>query len=293
LAGGQMECDVDPEMTIRAVTQAYWGGAPARVFCAPRSKVPKTPRWDNAVPASCDNSVDVPFPDDVNLTEYFEYVNNAGTCRDYAGQRSGGWTFDGCNETGCQGAAAPLYGYPEGRTDVEGCCWWGRGVLQTSGVCNYGKLNFYMGKRAADEGRASIYPTIDFCKRPDLICDPNGPQDIRWSVGFFYWLYQVQTYEQRGWNYIAKLKEWVDAGMDTTDMSFLDGASGIVNRGCHDPPCEGSGEMHGKEFRRTSFVRVLEAMNLEQQAEDRALFCLPSMFFWGLLGLSLTANALQ
>ena len=21
-----------------------------------------------------------------------------------------------------------------GRTDVEGCCWWGRGVIQTSGV---------------------------------------------------------------------------------------------------------------------------------------------------------------
>ena len=36
------------------------------------------------------------------------------------------------------------------RTDVEGCCWWGRGVIQiqTTGVCNYGMLNYYLGKRA-------------------------------------------------------------------------------------------------------------------------------------------------
>lgn len=84
-----------------------------------------------------------------------------------------------------------------GRTDVEGCCWWGRGVIQTSGVwwafvwwmyasfymiiylitvnwstrfddtnSNFGKLNYFLGKRAADDGRESRYPDLDFCKDP-------------------------------------------------------------------------------------------------------------------------------
>ena len=39
------------------------------------------------------------------------------------------------------------------RTDVEGCCWCGRGVIQSTGVCNFGKLNFYISKMAKDEGR--------------------------------------------------------------------------------------------------------------------------------------------
>lgn len=30
------------------------------------------------------------------------------------------------------------------------------------------RLNFYMGKRAADEGRSSIYPSIDFCALPAM-----------------------------------------------------------------------------------------------------------------------------
>lgn len=51
-----------------------------------------------------------------------------------------------------------------GRTDVEGCCWWGRGVIQTTGICNFGKLNYYLGARASKEGRDSPYPDVDFCK---------------------------------------------------------------------------------------------------------------------------------
>lgn len=43
---------------------------------------------------------------------------------------------------------------------IDRCCWWGRGVIQTTGVCNYGKLNYYLGKAAADEGRDSRYPDI-------------------------------------------------------------------------------------------------------------------------------------
>jgi hypothetical protein len=45
-----MACDVDPGMEMRASTQAGWYGAPAKLFCAPKSKVPKAPRWDYTAP---------------------------------------------------------------------------------------------------------------------------------------------------------------------------------------------------------------------------------------------------
>ncbi len=41
-------------------------------------------------------------------------------------------------------------------------------VIQTSGICNFGKLNYFLGKRAHDEGRESRYPDIDFCKDPEV-----------------------------------------------------------------------------------------------------------------------------
>jgi len=49
-----------------------------------------------------------------------------------------------------------------------------------SGVCNFGMLNYYLGKRAADEGRDSRYPHIDFCKDPDAICNREEHSELKW-----------------------------------------------------------------------------------------------------------------
>lgn len=119
-----------------------------------------------------------------------------------------------------------------------------------------------MGKRAADEGRSSIYPSIDFCKNPNSICDPNSPAELKWVAGMFYWLNAVQPYNSGGWNYISELKKWVDNGMNTGDSSFINGASGIVNRGCHNPPNCGTGELHAGAKRAENFQKVLKAMGL-------------------------------
>ncbi len=37
-----MECEVDPLMEVRAVTNAKWYGAPGPYFCGPKSKYPTT-----------------------------------------------------------------------------------------------------------------------------------------------------------------------------------------------------------------------------------------------------------
>lgn len=268
LAGGRMACEVDPNMEMRASTQAGWYGAPAKLFCAPRSKVPKAPRWDYSDPW-CPQEGGYgyeaeKFTEDANLDAYFDYVNAGGSCRDYAGIKTGGWKFDGagCVNGACPGSDAPLFGVPEGRTDLEGCCWWGRGVIQTTGVCNFGKLNFYMGKRAAQEGRAAAYPNVDFCKNPGIICEAGGPPELKWVAGFFYWLNAVQPYSAGGWNYQEELVKWVDGGLNPSDNGFIDGASGIVNRGCHNPPHCGTGELHGGPDRIKNFNKVLRAMKL-------------------------------
>jgi len=262
LAGGSMACPVDNDMVIRAQTRAGWYGAPPQLFCAPRSKVPKAPRWDIGSPSWCNG--EGAFGDDVDLDTYFAYVNAGGGCQDFPGIKAGGWKFtgEGCTAQGCAGSPAPLFSQPEGRTDVEGCCWWGRGVIQTTGVCNYGKLNYYLGKRAADEGRRALFPQIDFCADPGSICADGAPPELKWIAGFFYWLNSVQPYTAAGWDFYEELKSFVDGGLNANDNSFIDGTSGIVNRGCHNPPNCGSGSLHGGQSRRNNFRTILTAMGL-------------------------------
>ena len=48
---------------------------------------------------------------------------------------------------------------------------------------NFGKLNYYLGKRAADEGRESRYPSVDFCKDPEVICASSEYKELKWVAG--------------------------------------------------------------------------------------------------------------
>ena len=93
-----MQCEVDPDMEMTATTQANWYGAPGPLFCGPRSKFPTVGYWDYSY--ICDYSWEDP-------PRY---------CTDYPGQKGGRPVND---EGGVPNA--------NGRTDVEGCCWWGRG----------------------------------------------------------------------------------------------------------------------------------------------------------------------
>lgn len=106
-------------------------------------------------------------------------------------------------------------------------------MIQTTGVCNFGKLNYYLGKRAADEGRQTRYGEIDFCRDPEAICSSTKFTELRWIAGMFYWMESVEKYDVGGWNYLDRLHKFVDGGR--VDRSFIDAVSGIVNRGCHNP----------------------------------------------------------
>lgn len=293
----EVQCEVDPDMVAIAQTGAGWYGAPPPLFCAPRSIIAEAPRWDPIAgwcpptsrsqfygPSTSTASVPAAVLD--KFPTYLDYVKNSidkipnegcasqgGCCMDVDNHRAGAWKS--C-PGGCKNDAKPdLVVGREARTDVEGCCWWGRGVIQTTGVCNFGKLNYFAGKRAADRGRSALYPTVDFCRDPGAICRSEF-SDLRWVAGFFYWLNDVQPYSARGRSYMDVLSTWVDAGANPADTTLVDMASGIVNRGCHDAPFDhgltnplsttpgvdpcGNGEVHAADKRRKNFAYIWQVL---------------------------------
>lgn len=120
-----------------------------------------------------------------------------------------------------------------GRTDVAGCCWWKRGALMTGGRCAFGKLNKYVGKEAADDRGIYVYPDIDFCSNPGVICDHVRTHELRWLIGFLDWSGRVQTYvdSNTGWSYMEELKKFSDNGM--VGDGFIDAVTNIVTKKCH------------------------------------------------------------
>jgi len=304
ISAEDLQCTVDPNMTAVAETSAGWYGAPGPLFCAPKSVVPTAPRWDYGgwcpyTGSSWNQAIAFASPfDTMSRREihygpgastanvppevlaakptYLEYVSGAvdrgtgeaclleGTCcMDVPNQKAGSWRS--CGPNGCPNGALPELG-TQPRTDVEGCCWWGRGAIQTTGICNFGKLNYFLGAKAVAKGKAALYPQVDFCRDPGAICRAEHP-DLKWVAGFFYWLNDVQTYDVRNGNYKATLRAWVDNGADPDDHSLVDFASGVVNRGCHDAPAEGSGgfdpcgngEVHAQDKRQKNFKHVWSA----------------------------------
>ena len=58
------------------------------------------------------------------------------------------------------------WGQPEGRTDLEGCCWWGRGVIQTTGTCEHGCIgsqSLLQSDRVLVELQETHGNDMDFC----------------------------------------------------------------------------------------------------------------------------------
>lgn len=115
---------------------------------------------------------------------------------------------------------------------------WGRGAFPrgSAGTCVIGRLNYFLGKRAHDEGRPARYPDLDLCKNPDAVCrgfydDQRTNAEIRWLMGLVYWITRVQTYEVDGWSYMRRLRRFVDGGL--SDALFLEDVSRIITRGCH------------------------------------------------------------
>ena len=247
-------CPRNDRMEVSALTHAKWYGAPAPVFAAPDAVLEErgllvnghAGRWTNSghcndVPESVDGSKQVWERDE---------------CKVYEGQMAGKFIWDGSSQE-----------------SVQGCGWWGRGVIQTTGRQNFGTLNHYMGRSHVDPDTIGqtidgvvveappenpLYAGLDFCSNPGLICSSEENREIKWIAGLFYWVTSVQAYPDEsgqygGWNYYDELKDYVDNGMNGNQ--FIDDVSGIVNRGCPDLTCD-TGPVHNVEERRANFKLV-------------------------------------
>merc|ERR1712226_1289860 len=71
------------------------------------------------------------------------------------------------------------------------------------------------------------------------------------------WVDSVQPYDVDGWNYLTELRKFVNDGL--TGDAFINSVSGIVNRGCHNPPC-GTGDLDGGPERAENFFKILKAL---------------------------------
>ncbi|KAL7439549.1 hypothetical protein ACHAXM_006766 [Skeletonema potamos] len=225
-------CPVDPAMTAIAETMVTWEGAPPPFECFPATDDNGTGSWDSTL--SC----------------------TAQGCSYYDGQVKGGIDPDSIPSSNSFG-----------RNNVEGCCWWGRGAFPrgSAGTCMIGKLNYYLGKRAYDDGRSSArYGELDFCKDPSAICrgyydDSEKNAEIRWMMGILYWIRNVQTYNKDGFSFIERLHQFVDS--DFSDPpDFFEDVSRIVSRGCHLKSC---GSVVSGDERKRIFEEVVLYFNAQ------------------------------
>ncbi|CAM4211003.1 Ig-like domain-containing protein [Vibrio agarivorans] len=259
-------CPRNDKMEVTAMTHAKWYGAPAPIFAAPDAVLEEqgllvnghVGRWD----------VSSPWCNPAEQPEEFDGSKQAWEreeCQIYEDQKSGQFIWDGSSQE-----------------SVQGCGWWGRGVIQTTGRQNFGTLNHYLGRSHIDPDTIGqtidgvtveappenpLYSDLDFCSNPGLICSSEENKEIKWIAGLFYWTTSVQDYPDEsgnypGWDYHNELKSYVDGGMIGTQ--FIDDVSGIVNRGCPDLTCE-TGEVHNVEERRANFVKVLQLLGLNPQ----------------------------
>ncbi|MGB0405129.1 MAG: hypothetical protein ACPGDB_02945, partial [Fusobacterium sp.] len=261
-------CPVDNTMEITATTNAKYYGAAGPLFTAPNSVLNelgllidnKPGRWEygshcNGTPAN---------------VEDFEEPTAQGwereECKVYKGQKAGSYVWDGSS-----------------KRSIEGCAWWGRGVIQTTGRENFGKLNHFLGRShvdpklyESDVDWAStkvkvqtppanpLYANMDLCSNPQFICSNTQNPELKWIAGLFYWINAMQTYSSSDypdWNYETELKKYVNNGL--VGDEFINAVSGVVNRGCPDKTCPVSGEVHGLGERKDNFIKVLNALNLE------------------------------
>lgn len=171
-------------------------------------------------------------------------------------------------ETGFWDAAKGLenetvpFANDKGRTDVEGCCFWGRGcLLSVKGTCLLGKLNYHIGaNKARREGKLeAMFPEVDFCLDPGQICAGLYSTKLRWVVGMYHWIEEVQSYNEDGFNYVEQLDKYV--GDNLEDPNFFLMVTRIHLFGCHLESC--SSEIPDMDARVRNFEKTLSVLNLQ------------------------------
>jgi hypothetical protein len=165
-----------------------------------------------------------------------------------------------------------------GRTDVEGCCWWGRGILMTRGTCSFGRINHYLGVNAVSMGYVNFYD-VDFCIYPEVVCNSPYSKDLRWAVGYVEWIDQVQTYNGTS-NYMDELDDLVISRFNQTNIDrFIDIVGWALTLSCSEASwrCDSSIDRKLIIERRDNFMMLLDVLDLYNLLPDEATTTLPAI----------------
>ena len=147
-----------------------------------------------------------------------------------------------------------------GRNDVEACCWWGRGSLKIRGTCLYGKLNHFIGKKAATDGRPAWFPDIDLCLEPGQICAGPASPALRWITGLYHWMENIQIYSEEDGNYKEQLFSYVNGNLNNED--FFNFATKLYVLNCVGESC-GDRVVTDIDDRLRAFETVLNIFNIQ------------------------------
>jgi hypothetical protein len=200
---------------------------------------------------TCDVDVDIQMTAVTSLNE--EMAPPAFYCKakDSATDFTGFWD----RSTGTLDETFP-FSNRKGRIDTAGCCWWGRGVLLTRGTCNFGRLNHFLGRKAAAQGFLN-FVDVDFCAYPEVVCRGEDSRNLRWSVGLFEWADTVQAYRDAtsGEEYLNALDTFVDGGFVNVH-GFIDLVGLALPFDCFEASCNAV-EARVREERRSVFQNIL------------------------------------
>merc|ERR1712066_856478 len=135
-------------------------------------------------------------------------------------------------------------------TATQGCCWWGRGAIQTTGPHNYKKLQDDVVSKVSD---------VDLCTNPEAICQHD---QLKWLGAMYYWASIVQNAAA----FESSLAAYVDTGFSDEGSvfggaSFNAGTGGVVNNGYW------SATPHGNTGRMTYFHEIISALQAAGMGE--------------------------
>jgi hypothetical protein len=158
-------------------------------------------------------------------------------------------------------------------TDSAGCCWWGRGPTQLTGVHNIKIFNIWLTDNSdilgtiQDENKVAT----SLCTNPGLICRTNSKTSngfsIVWLSSFSYWIFSVQE-SQYYFPQFQKYMKLLDKTnnkfpvQETTDLNKDSPASWPNGVGCQISGgkwCNGAAR---SDDRLCGFIRMLKKLDL-------------------------------
>lgn len=131
-------------------------------------------------------------------------------------------------------------------TPTEGCCWWGRGAIQTTGPHNYKMLQLDV------VSKIQSLSDVDLCRNPEAVCQNS---QLKFLGALYYWISVVQAAPAFG----TSLHNFVVAGFSdqssiVNGASFNAGTGGMVNNGFWNVAA------HGNQGRMTYFHQIIDAL---------------------------------